>query len=143
MPNMENISHFVSQNLLFCLSFILLLGIYIIFELTQVKKSQHNLSVADAVMTVNRNKGIYLDTRDSEAFSNAHIIGAQNISYPELEEKNKKLVKHKDKPIVIYGEQPEKAMLILRKAGFEQVYTLQGGLAAWSQASYPVKSLSK
>ena len=115
---MENLGTFVSQNLVFCLSFILLLGIYIVFELTQTKKSQHNLSVADAVMAVNRNKGIYLDTRDNDAFSNAHIIGAQNISYAELEEKSKKLVKHKAKPIIIYGEQPEKSMLILRKAGF-------------------------
>ena len=139
---MENLGTFVSQNLVFCLSFILLLGIYIIFELTQTKKSKHNLSVADAVMTVNRNKGVYLDTRDHETFSNAHIIGAQNISYAELEEKSKKLVKHKAKPIVIYGEQPEKSMLILRKAGFEQVYTLKGGLAAWLQASYPVKKKS-
>ena len=56
--------------------------------------------------------------------------------------KSKKLVKHKAKPIVIYGEQPEKSMLILRKAGFEQVYTLKGGLAAWLQASYPVKKKS-
>ena len=135
---MENLGTFASQNLLLCLSFILLLGIYIIFELTQMKKSRYNLSLVDAVMTVNRNKGIYLDTRDSEAFSNAHIIGAQNISYTELE-KNKKLVKHKAKPIVVYGKQPEKAMLILRKAGFEQVYTLKGGLVAWLQANYPVK----
>jgi thiosulfate/3-mercaptopyruvate sulfurtransferase len=143
MPNIENISYFVTQNLLFCLSFILLLGIYIIFELTQTKKAQKNLSVVDAVMTVNRNKGIYLDTRDNEAYSNAHIIGAQNISFTELEEKHKKLVKYKANPIIIYGDQPEKAMLLLRKEGFEQVYTLKGGLSAWLQASYPVKSLSK
>lgn len=140
---MENLGTFVSQNLLFCLSFILLLGIYIIFELTQTKKSQYNLSVANAVMIVNKNKGIYLDTRDDKTFANAHIIGAQNISYAELEQKHKKLIKYKTKPIVVYGEQPEKALQILTKAGFEQVYTLKGGLAAWLQASYPVKSLSK
>ena len=140
---MENLGTFVSQNLVFCLSFILLLGIYIIFELVQTKKSRYNLSIVDAVMVVNRNKGIYLDTRDDEAFSKSHIIGAQNVSYTELQEKSKKLVKYKAKPIVIYGEQPEKAMLTLRQSGFEQVYVLKGGLAAWLQASYPVKSLSK
>ncbi|AXA33071.1 MULTISPECIES: rhodanese-like domain-containing protein [Francisella] len=140
---MENIGTFVSQNLLFCLSFILILAIYIIFELTQTKKSQYNLSVADAVLVVNRNKGIYLDTRDQESFINAHIIGAHNITANELSEKHKKLAKYKAKPIVIYGNQPEKSMLVLRKEGFEQVYTLKGGLSAWLQASYPVKSLSK
>lgn len=140
---MENIGTFVSQNLLFCLSFILILAIYIIFELTQSKKAQYNLSVADAVLTVNKNKGTYLDTRDHEAFANAHIIGAHNIASAEIKDKHKKLAKYKDKPVVIYGDQPEKAMIILRQEGFEQVYTLKGGLSAWLQASYPVKSLSK
>ncbi|AIT09692.1 sulfurtransferase [Candidatus Francisella endociliophora] len=140
---MENLGYFVSQNLLFCLSFILLLAIYIIFELTQTKKSQYSLSVADAVMTVNKGKGVYLDVRSQEEFSNAHIIGSQNIQLDEVSQKHKKLNKYKAKPIVIYGNGAEKAMFELRKAGFEQVFVLKGGLSAWLQASYPVKSLSK
>lgn len=140
---MENLGYFVSQNLLFCLSFILLLAIYIIFELTQTKKSQYTLSVAEAVMTINKGKGVYLDVRDQETYANAHIIGAQNIHIDEIASKHKKLSKYKAKPIVIYGDSAEKAMLELRKEGFEQVFVLKGGLAAWLQASYPVKSLAK
>ncbi|MDE5005290.1 rhodanese-like domain-containing protein, partial [Francisella tularensis subsp. holarctica] len=70
-------------NLLFCLSFILRLAIYIVFELTQTKKAQYTLSVSDAVITVNKGKGVYLDIRDYENFSKEHIIGAQNIQYDE------------------------------------------------------------
>ncbi len=140
---MENLGYFVSQNLLFCLSFILLLAIYIVFELTQTKKAQYTLSVADAVITVNRGKGVYLDTRDQESFAKAHIIGAHNIKLEEIAQKQNKLAKYKSKPIVIYGDNSEKAMQGLRKEGFEQVFVLKGGLAAWLQASYPVKSLSK
>lgn len=140
---MENLGYFVSQNLLFCLSFILLLAIYIIFELTQTRKSQYTLSVADAVMTINKSKGVYLDVRDHEAFSKAHIIGAQNIQFDEIAQKHKKLSKYKAKPIVIYGDNAGKAMLEMRKAGFEQVFVLKGGLSEWLKASYPVKSLLK
>ncbi|QIW09250.1 rhodanese-like domain-containing protein [Francisella sp. LA112445] len=140
---MENIGYFVSQNLVFCLSFILLLVIYIIFELTQTKKSQYTLSVADAVMTVNKGKGVYLDLRDQEAFAKAHIIGAQNIQLSEIAQKHNKLAKYKAKPIVIYGDNATKATQELRKEGFEQVFVLNGGLGAWMQASYPVKSLAK
>ncbi|AJC48350.1 rhodanese-like domain-containing protein [Allofrancisella guangzhouensis] len=139
---MENLGYFVSQNLFFCVSFILVLAIYIVFELTQSKKSQYNLSAVEAVATVNRNKGIYLDIRDYEQYSKAHIIGAQNININDLADKHKKLAKSKTKPIVIYGDQAEKAMQLLRKEGFEQVYVLKDGLKAWLQASYPVKSLS-
>ena len=140
---MENLGYFVSQNLVFCLSFILLLAIYIVFELTQTKKSQYTLSVADAVMTVNKGKGVYLDLRGQEAFAKAHIIGAQNIQLDEISQKHKKMAKYKSKPVVVYGENATKAMQELRKEGFEQVFVLKGGLAAWMQASYPVKSLAK
>ncbi|MFV9972136.1 MAG: rhodanese-like domain-containing protein [Francisella endosymbiont of Hyalomma asiaticum] len=140
---MENLGYFVSQNLLFCLSFILLLAIYILFELTQTKKAQFTLSVADAVITVNKGRGVYLDVRDQESFSEAHIIGAQNIQFDEIAIKHNKLSKYKAKPIVIYGDNAEKAMQQLHKEGFEQVFVLKGGLAAWLQASYPVKSLLK
>ncbi|KEI35055.1 rhodanese-like domain protein [Francisella sp. W12-1067] len=139
---MENLAYFVSQNLLFCISFILILAIYIVFELTQSKKSQYKLSVVEAVATVNKNKGIYLDVRDHEQYSKTHIIGAQNININDLADKHKKLIKSKTKPIVIYGDQAEKAMQLLRKEGFEQVYILKDGLKAWLQASYPVKSSS-
>lgn len=140
---MENLGYFVSQNLLFCLSFILLLAIYILFELTQTKKAQFTLSVADAVITVNKGKGVYLDVRDRESFSEAHIIGAQNIQFDKIAIKHNKLSKYKAKPIVVYGDNAEKAMQQLHKEGFEQVFVLKGGLAAWLQASYPVKSLLK
>jgi thiosulfate/3-mercaptopyruvate sulfurtransferase len=140
---MENLGYFISQNLLFCLSFILLLAIYIVFELTQTKKSQYSLSVADAVITVNKGKGIYLDVRDQQAYSSAHIIGAQNIHLEEIAQKYKKLNKYKAKPIVIYGDNAQKAMHELRKEGFESVFVLKGGLAAWLKESYPIKSLSK
>ena len=139
---MENLGYFVSQNLLFCVSFILLLAIYIIFELTQSKKAQYALTVSDAVMVVNRGKGLYLDVREPDAYQKAHIIGAQNIEYNEISEKYKKLNKHKTKPIVIYGDNAEKSMQLLKKEGFEQVFVLKGGLKAWLQASYPVKSHS-
>lgn len=140
---MENLGYFISQNLLFCLFFILLIAIYILFELTQTKKSQFTLSVADAVITVNKGRGVYLDVRDQESFSEVHIIGAQNIQFEEITIKHNKLSKYKTKPIVVYGDNAKKAMQQLHKEGFEQVFVLKGGLAAWLQASYPVKSLLK
>ncbi|MDE4978035.1 rhodanese-like domain-containing protein, partial [Francisella tularensis subsp. holarctica] len=60
---------------MFFLSFILLLAIYIFFELTQTKKAQYTLSVSDAVITFNKGKGVYIDILDYENFSKAHIIG--------------------------------------------------------------------
>ena len=138
---MENITHFVSQNLLICISFVLLIAIYAIFELTMAKKSQNSLSLSDAVLAVNKNHGLYLDVRDEESYKKAHIIGAKNIAFSDLGENLKKLTKNKPNPIVVYGDDAEKAVMLLRKEGFEQAYVLKGGLSAWMQASYPVKSI--
>jgi thiosulfate/3-mercaptopyruvate sulfurtransferase len=138
---MENITHFVSQNLLICISFVLLIAIYAVFELTIAKKSKNSLSLSDAVLAVNKNHGLYLDVRDEESYKKAHIIGASNIVFSDLDTKLKKLAKHKPNPVVIYGDDAEKAVVLLRKEGFEQAYVLKGGLGAWMQESYPVKSI--
>ncbi len=138
---MENITHFVSQNLLICISFVLLIAIYAVFELTIAKKSQNSLSLSDAVLAVNKNHGLYLDVRDEENYKKAHIIGAKNIAFSDLDANLKKIAKNKPNPVVIYGDNAEKAVALLRKEGFEQAYALKGGLGAWMQESYPVKSI--
>ncbi len=126
---------------MYSMGFILILAIYVIFERTQAKKSKKSMSLSDAVLAVNKNKGIYLDVRNEESYKKAHIIGAKNINFDELTDKYKKLIKNKSNPIIVYGDNAEKGMLLLRKEGYEQAYVLKGGLSAWMQASYPVKSI--
>ena len=139
---MENISIFISQNLIFCLSFVLLLAIYVIFELTQTKHSKTNLSVQSAVSEVNKHKGVYIDTRPKEEFEKSHIIGAINIPVADIENSLKKLNKYKTKPIVLYSQASscDKTAAILRKDGFENVYSLNGGYRSWTNANYPTKT---
>jgi len=140
---MENISTFISQNLIFCLSFVLLLAIYVIFELIQTKQSKTNLSVQGAVSEVNKHKGVYIDTRSKEEFEKSHIIGAINIATGDIVNSLKKLSKYKSKPIVLYSQANscDKTAAILRKDGFESIYSLNGGFKAWIAANYPTKNL--
>lgn len=44
-------------------------------------------------------------------------------------------------PYLIYcssGHRSEKALVIMKDLGFQEVYNLEGGLEAWSEAGYPI-----
>lgn len=99
------------------------------------------LKPQEAVIKVNRG-GIFVDTRGAEDFAKGHIQGSKNIDLAKIRAGEvKPLEKFKDAPIVTvcnYGNTARAAATALEKAGFSQVYVLQGGLQAWQNASLPV-----
>lgn len=99
------------------------------------------LQPQEAVIKVNRG-GVFVDTRGAEEFAKGHIQGSKNIELAKVRAGEVKgLEKFKDAPIVTvcnYGNTARAAATALEKAGFSQVYVLQGGLQAWQNASLPV-----
>ena len=79
--------------------------------------------------------------RSAEAFARGHIVNAKNVPFADLDAKLDKLSKNKSAPLLAVcdaGMTSTKATNVLRNAGFESVYGLKGGMAAWSQAGLPV-----
>ncbi|WP_440651852.1 rhodanese-like domain-containing protein [Cysteiniphilum sp. 19S12-1] len=137
---MSNLSHFISQNLILCIIFVLAILIYLGYEIRQAKSSRFQLSIQDAINITNRDKGVFLDIRDSKLFNESHIVGAINSSVDELKENTKTLNKYKNNPIVVYcatGAQSASACDLLKKAGFDKLYTLKGGFKQWLQDKLP------
>lgn len=99
------------------------------------------LKPQEAVIKVNRG-GVFVDIRGAEEFAKGHIQGSKNIELAKIRAGEvKPLEKFKDAPIVTvcnYGNTARAAATALEKAGFSQVYVLQGGLQAWQNASLPV-----
>jgi len=101
------------------------------------------LSPAQAVMLVNRQNALLLDVRDTDEFQATNIVGARNIPLSELETRINELSKYRAKPVVTVcatGNRSGRAVDLLRKAGFEQVYNLAGGLNAWRDAGQPLST---
>ncbi len=74
-------------------------------------------------------------------FNQGHIIGAINIPSNGFASQLKQLERHKAKPIIVScrsGAQSAQACAALRKAGFEKVHNLRGGILAWQSANLPV-----
>ncbi len=94
-----------------------------------------------ATELINREDAVVVDVRPMNDFSAGHILHSINIPMNSFKNQLGQLEKHKDKPIVVAcrsGAQSSAACKQLRKAGFEKVYNLRGGIMAWQSANLPV-----
>jgi rhodanese-related sulfurtransferase len=105
------------------------------------------LSTLQATQLINHEDALMLDVRDSDAYAQAHIINARNIPMAQLEERAAELARQKGKtrPVIVHcdtGNRSGAGAALLTKQGFEKVFTLSGGIAAWKQAGLPVEGRS-
>lgn len=84
-----------------------------------------------------------LDICDRSEFNVSHIMGA--VPMPLNETADRVLDKlESDRDIYIYGATDEETAIgaaKLRNAGYQNVFEIRGGLAAWKAVGYPVESV--
>ena len=82
-----------------------------------------------------------IDVRPMADFNQGHIVNALNVPINGFTKDIGRLEKYKRKPLIVgcrSGNQSQTACRQLRKAGFEQVYNLRGGMMAWQSANLPM-----
>lgn len=102
-----------------------------------------NVSVTEATLMLNRQDAIMLDVRETGEWDAGHITGARHIALPQLDQRLSEIDKFKERPIIVCcasGNRSSSACGSLRRAGFEKVFNLAGGLGAWRDAGLPVTS---
>ncbi|MBD2089547.1 rhodanese-like domain-containing protein [Microcoleus sp. FACHB-1515] len=84
-----------------------------------------------------------IDVRDRAEFNSGHIPGA--VAMPAAELLYRALTSiGRDRDLYVYGETDDEtaeAAQLLRKAGYQRVSELRGGLSAWKAVGYPIESL--
>jgi rhodanese-related sulfurtransferase len=109
----------------------------------------YNLLVGDkgsvdpmgATELINHQDAAVVDVRPAADYAKGHILHAVNIPMNGFKNQTASLNKFKEKPIVVTcrsGAQSQAACHVLRKAGFNDVYNLKGGVLAWESASLPL-----
>ena len=99
-------------------------------------------SPLQATQLMNRGKATaIIDVRGSDEFATGHLRDAKHIPLADLSNRIGELDKSKTKTVIVVcqsGARADKAARQIKAAGFEDVYTLDGGVAAWTAAGLPL-----
>lgn len=99
------------------------------------------VSTLQATQLLNQGKAIVVDVREPAEFSTGHLRDAKNIPLGELSKRLGELDKFKSKAVIAVcqsGARSAKAAGQLKKAGFNEAYSLDGGVAAWQTQGLPL-----
>jgi rhodanese-related sulfurtransferase len=95
-----------------------------------------------ATQMINRGKSTaVIDVRSADEFAAGHLRDAKSMPLADLANRIGELDKNRVKTVILVcqsGARANKAAHQLKSAGFEDIYTLEGGIAAWSAAGLPV-----
>lgn len=135
---MDRILEFTNNNLLLVTGLVVSFLVLIFSELRRKAMGLINIEAAEAVRLINDGAAV-IDIRSADAFARGHITNAKNIPHDELAVKRDTLSKNKPTVAVCdAGITTNRAVTSLRKAGFENIYGLKGGMNGWTQAGLPV-----
>jgi rhodanese-related sulfurtransferase len=101
-----------------------------------------SISTLQATLLINKQNALVLDVRDAAEYEKGHVLNARHFPLRELAARSAEIEKYKGKPVIVVcesGNRADKAATTLRKQGFEQAFSLSGGVAAWQQAGLPLE----
>lgn len=137
---MDQIIEFAGNHLGLVIALVVILTL-LIQNLVSGGGGRDSVDPARATELINHDDAVVVDVRPMADFNQGHIIGAINIPSNGFANQLKQLERHKAKPIIVScrsGAQSAQACATLRKAGFEKVHNLRGGILAWQSANLPV-----
>ncbi|NDK38944.1 rhodanese-like domain-containing protein [Pseudoxanthomonas gei] len=113
----------------------------VVTEIARLFRGYKALRPAELTSLMNRDNALVVDLSASADFEKGHIAGSRNVAPSQFDPENKLLAAARSLPVVMVcrsGQASAGAAKRLKKAGFEQVYWLDGGVAAWQQADLPL-----
>jgi rhodanese-related sulfurtransferase len=129
--------NFITDNLLL-ISIAIVSGVALM--LPSIQRRGARVSQLQATQYMNQAKTLVLDVRNPDEFASGHLPGAKNIPIDELANRLGEIEKSKSHIVITVcqsGVRSGTAVSILNKAGFEQAFSLDGGVAEWKAQSLP------
>ena len=131
---MEHFLEFIKDNLPW-FGLAVFSGGMLLWQTWQARGGGAGVSPMQATLMINREDAVVVDVRESAEFVGGHI------PLPQLDQRLPELEKFKGRSIIVNcasGNRSSSACGRLRRAGFEKVFNLSGGIAAWDQAGLPI-----
>jgi rhodanese-related sulfurtransferase len=104
--------------------------------------SVREIGALQATQLINRRDALMLDLREPKEYEGGRIPNAVHLPGSQLGSRAHELAKLTSRPVIAYcerGQRSRTAAAALVGLGFAEVYTLRGGLRAWSEAGLPVE----
>lgn len=121
-------------------------GGWLLFDTIRNRGDKTQVSPVEATLLINREDAVVVDVRDEAEFTRGHIPNARHLPLSDLERRSGELEKFKSRPIIIYcqsGSRSASAITQLKKAGFDKLHSLRGGLMEWEKAGQPISRKKK
>lgn len=138
---MQEFFTFLSDQWMLSVTFLVLFFMLLWSFIAPSVRGFAELKSAEIVKLINNDNTVVLDVRSENEFIEGHIVNSINIPTGYLTKRINELDKYKEKALVVVcksGARSKAACTLLRKAGFEDVVSLAGGLLAWQHDKYPV-----
>jgi rhodanese-related sulfurtransferase len=137
------IIEFTGNHPVLILAFVATLGLLLYTEIGRRLSGMKQIGPMDATRLSNRDNAVFLDIRDDGEYGSGHIPQAIHIPLKQLPQRIGELDKFKSGPLIAYCRSGSRTLGVggvLKKHGFENVYNLAGGIAAWQKSNLPVST---
>lgn len=119
------------MNIFFWIVLILIIAFFT-FRMMPIKGVQNISSIELKNMLTNKDKQ-FIDVRTPGEYQVNKIAAFQNIPLQQLRAQLPQLAKDKDIVLICQsGMRSQQAAKILKKAGFQQLYNVSGGMNSWN-----------
>ncbi len=138
---LELLPEFIQQHLLLSVALVGITVALIVNELTRFTRGYKALTPALLTHLINRENALVVDVSPINDFEKGHVVGSRNVVMSQFDPENKQLAKARELPVALVcrsGAVSAQAAKRLVKAGFKQVYWLDGGIGAWQSADLPL-----
>ncbi|MCZ7843017.1 MULTISPECIES: rhodanese-like domain-containing protein [Stenotrophomonas maltophilia group] len=139
--NYEELLAFAGRNPMLSAALVGLTVAIIVTEIRRLFRGFKGIKPAELTQLINAGGTVVVDLSASGDFEKGHIAGSRNAQASAFGPENKLVANAKQSPVVLVcrsGNASETAAKALKKAGFEKVYVLNGGIPAWQQAELPL-----
>jgi rhodanese-related sulfurtransferase len=137
----HRLPEFLGNHLYLTLGFVGVLLALLTTEMQRFTRGYKALTPAGLTQLINRENALLIDVSSLPDFEKGHIPGARQVAMSQFDPESKDLAKARELPVAVYcrnGQTSGQAAQRLVKAGFTKVYSLDGGLAAWTEAQLPL-----
>ena len=116
-------------------------GTFLLFPKLMGDNTKSGMELGEAILKMNREKGVLIDVREPDEYAKVYVAQSKNIPMGQIAEKLPGSVKNKALPVLFIcasGARTGKAVKIAKQLGYENAYSVAGGMRSWVEANMPV-----